>query len=141
MILDDIAVFLASGGAGVVDVDIHLADMPSEGELLYVPGPPESSVEAPVNVIALYESAAGPGEHDKQGLAASKARVQVLVRNETYEGAMGKALQVYGLLAHFSGSMNGTHYDLVRALHRPWDLGSKDQNGRTLVSANYDLTL
>lgn len=144
MILTDIQTFLASMGAGTVNVDIHAADMPSEGDLLYVPAAgatPESSIPVPINLIALYETAAGPGAHDKQGLVASKARLQVLVRNETYDGAMAKALEVYGLLAHLSGLMNGTRYDLVRALHRPFDLGSKDPNGRTLVSCNYELTL
>lgn len=140
-LLTDIATHLQANGVGAVDVDIHTADMPGEGELLYVPGPPESTIEVPVNLIALYETAAGPGEHTKTGLAASKARLQVLVRNETYEGAMSKALEVHGLLAHFSGPMNGAHYDLVLALHRPFDLGGKDPNGRTLVSCNYELTL
>lgn len=138
-LIGDVAAYLEAESVGKLGVDIHLADMPAEGELLYVESTGES-IEAPAGVVALYEYAGGEGWHTKSELAGEEARLQVLVRGETYEAALARSHEIYDLLKHAVLQLSGRPCT-VRANHRPADLGSRDENGRTLVSTNYTIKL
>jgi Bacteriophage minor capsid protein len=111
------------------------------GDNLYWGTMPASSEpsEDPDPTVALYETPGPGGTFAKDGLGRDEARLQVLVRSESYEAAMSTALEVRG---HLDGlfTRNGTRYH-ARPNQRPFDLGAQDEHGRTIISANYTLKL
>jgi hypothetical protein len=122
VISDDIIPLLEQNGIGTFGTDLFWGDMPSE----------------PDSLVTFYESPGPSGTYAKDGPAGTEGRLQVLSRAGEYEyaNAMQKALDVYALLDDLRETLFGTSYHF-RALGRPFDVGSQDGAGRTIISTNY----
>ncbi len=124
MIYEDIAPLLTANGFGSFGADFFWGNMP----------------DAPAELLTFYESPGPQGEYAKDGPAGTEGRLQALSRAEDYAPAMQKALEVYAFLDDLRVTVSGTRYHF-RALGRPFDLGATDEQGRTLISTNYALTI
>lgn len=127
-LLDDIVSLLEAEDVGDFGETIFGGDMP----------------DSPDDLIVLYETPSSSPTFTKSGMALDSARLQVLSRAEWYRDAMQKALDVYAVLGDYRGTLGNPGTQLrygVRALQRPFDVGARDGNGRTIVSCNYTVRI
>ena len=106
-----------------------------------------TTVQVPDELIVLFSYQGGPPEHVK-GVSAPvqrSPRFQAVCRSKitpgvnAYGNAYAKAEQIYGLLAGYSGVVNGTEYASIRALGEPFPLPLDGSYAR--VACNFEATV
>jgi hypothetical protein len=124
--LPDIAAYLAGEGLGTLGTDLFMGSMPD---------PPNACV-------ALYEYAGRPPGfvHDSPQPAIRYPRLQVLVRDDDYAGAVSRARSVYTALCGLvNATLGATTYGRVAPLGEPFPL-ARDESERVVVACNYEVT-
>lgn len=131
MILSDVRAILTSGGIGW---RVFENQAPAG----------TSTVPAPNEMIVLYEYPGAPPLHVK-GMASPAQRTprlqvvcfsKILPGSNSFGIARAKAEEVFGLLAGYSGVVNGTRYASIRALGEPSPL--PNDGDRVRVSTNFE---
>ena len=126
MLLDDLLDLAATGGHGTKGVDLFKGMLPSKPDaaaaILHYGGPP------PVR---------GMAGSSGQALAEVE-RVQVVVRDGRYDGAMKRARDIWFSLDGAARAINGVQYRSIFALQSPFSLGD-DGQGREVVACNYEV--
>jgi hypothetical protein len=119
----EITPLLTAGSVGVVGSTLFWAQLP----------------DMPANAVGVYEYLGQPISRSKQGAEYGYHPLQVTVRNEQYDAAMSKAMQIFAILGdRGSELLEGATYDYIRARQPPFaDPGGKDANGRFRVLCNY----
>ncbi len=119
---EDIAVFLASKGLGVLGTNIGI-----------------ESPSLPDDFLVVREYAGSPPGYSKSGPNLRRPRFQVTCRSKSTRAALLRAESAYGHLSGFSGVLSGTAYASIRALQDPFPIG-RDESGRERVVCNYEAT-
>ena len=129
MLIDDVADVVSSGGAGTVGTTIFKGILP----------------DLPDACVAVMESGGFPPVHTMNAnpgtAVVERPRVQIVCRaaRDDYEAARTKAHDVMKLLDGLGErSVNGTTYKWIAAVQSPFLMG-RDENGRVLISTNYDV--
>ena len=95
-----------------------------------------TTVPVPDDLIVLFAYPGGPPEHVK-GVSAPvqrSPRFQAVCRSKSWQSAQAKAEQAYGLLAGYSGVVNGTGYASIRALGEPFPLPLDGDKARVAIN-------
>lgn len=130
MLLDDLAIFIASASTSyVVGTNVFKGYMP----------------ETPNTAITVYEN---PGLAPEWALGGSapireRPRIQVIVRSTSYQTARSHAETVHkkldrGAINSTSVSSSGPRYLRIAAAQQPFPL-ARDANERIRIACNYDI--
>ncbi len=120
MTLKDIGQLLQSKGIGTLGVDIFLGQLPAK----------------PDDIIAIFEYAGEPPDLHWQG---EYPRVQVLVRNKSYEKGREKIEEVKNVLHGVRETILGNkRYLLIQALQSPFFM-QRDENNRAIFVCNFKI--
>lgn len=124
MLLDDIAAYLEAGGAGVLGIDLFEGCLPDQ----------------PDACIAVYEY---EGEQPERGagVVLLRPRIQVIVRDKSYENCRAKAENVRKILdGVHDTTLGGTRCVMIRALGGP-ELLRRDENERAEMVLNFEVMM
>ncbi|MGB9613900.1 MAG: minor capsid protein [Fervidobacterium sp.] len=118
MILQEIGQFLQAKGIGTLGINIFLGQLPAK----------------PDDIIAIFEYAGEPPDLHWQG---EYPRVQVMVRNISYEKGREKIEEVKNILHGLSEKiLDNKRYLLIQALQSPFFM-QRDENSRAIFVCNF----
>lgn len=122
-LLEDIGTYLEAESIGTQGTDLFIGMMPDEPDncvAIY-----QYSGLAPVKAMTIV-----PGEY-----VMEQPRVNVMVRNSSFQNAQAKAQAVFDALGGYSAG----NILFIDALQSPYQLGP-DQNNRQLIGCNFEVT-
>lgn len=93
----------------------------------------------PDNAVVVFEYLGSPPDRTKGGMEYGYHPLQVTVRNISYDAAIAKAWQIFGILGDRGPETLGSGvYDWIRARQMPFaDPSGKDAGDRFRVLCNY----
>jgi len=103
--------------------------------------------QVPDTIVGLYETAGWEPQWVMSSASTSPAferpGLQAIARSTSYQVARGHAYRVFRILDAVANKTlphsSGTYYERIAAVGSPFSLG-QDQNGRFLLSVNFDVT-
>jgi hypothetical protein len=140
-LLDDIAHFLDDSTSALT----LLSGTGGAGNLVKARSLDHAKV--PDTLVALYETAGWPPQWcfttGSSGPAFEQAGLQAIARSTSYATARGHAFRVYRILdsvrnQYLPHTSSGTLYLAIQPAGPPFSIG-QDQNGRYLLSVNFDV--
>jgi hypothetical protein len=121
-VLDDLVLRLEQQGIGTRATDLFYHQLP----------------ESPDACVMVRELTGRQPYRTMRGVSLEHPIVQMTVRGVGYATTRAKALAAWQALDGFSGTLNGTRYAFVEALHNVAGLGD-DENGRCLFSCSFSV--
>ena len=124
-VAQDITVFLAQKGFGVVGTNLFETELPAG---------------LPDDAASVREYPGGPPLHTKTsgaGPAFRYPRFSLTCRSKSARAAQSRCEDGVGHLAGLSGIINGTSYSSIRAAREPAPVG-RDASGRERVQCDFE---
>lgn len=125
-VAQDITVFLASKGFGVVGTNLFETELPAG---------------LPDDAASVREYPGGPPLHAKIGGPAFRyPRFSLTCRSKSARAAQSRCEDGVRHLAGLSGIINGTSYSSIRAVREPAPVG-RDASGRERVQCDFAIVM